>query len=152
MVFETVKKEEPGLFDVEEFTITGNFEGKDGESWEFNEESLDFSRKDEIAFYASEDDCDNPGCSNYEIEFVFKKSKAGAYSAEVSMSVTVDSEDIAYLWEENEELSGKELEKLLDAACKETYGETAELYDFVDDYKGSVYCHYEKKSVLKLGK
>jgi hypothetical protein len=67
------------------------------------------------------------------------------------MSVTADSEDLSSIFEENEDAETDELKKLLDAGCKEIYGPTAELYDFVDDYKNSVYCHYEKKFTLKAG-
>src|SRR5690606_34425424 len=141
--FEEILVEEPDLFKGKEYTFSALLTDKDQNEIELELESL-VVEKQSLTLTASEDECDDPGCIMYETEITLTKD-GSIYTATGALYVTVDSEDLSPLFEENEGLPRKKLEKLLDEGCKSLYGEEAELSSFVDDYKHSVYCAYSQE-------
>ncbi len=138
------------LFGSKTFEYYGQFESnsKDNESYDFELNSLDIV-DNEYIFSDIENECDDPGCITYETYFTFKENKKGDFYVKVDLSVEVDVEELAETHEENQYEDADKLEEILDDGCREMLGEDSFLVTYVDDYKYSVYCGYEKTYYLK---
>ncbi len=148
--------DEPSLFGPENFSFELSYDEQEyGYYFELDEDDFDSQTSDgSLVFSTYENDCDNPGCSNYEFTFTFQKKSDGSYYLIVKGSFSTDAEDLSWQLSEDENFknaSDSEQEKMAELACKDYYGETATLSyldgDYYDDYR--VYCDHEVTTYLK---
>ena len=149
LIFEDVEPRsgQGDLFGPEEFRLVGVFEDINGNEYEVDLDSFSDNGNGSFSFSDSEDDCDNPGCTDYEMEITLTRNKSGQFYATAEVQAVVDAEDLSVIWEENAD--AENLDEILDNACKDYYGKNAALEHYVDDYKNSVYCRYSSKSFMK---
>ncbi len=148
---EEANKEQPSLFgpQVVNFNLDLSLDNSlaDGiDTFELDEENFIEQENGTYVFNDYEDDCDNPGCANYDLTLKFINKKKGGYWISAKIEVSADVSEIMF-----ENFNEDEYENLTD----ETLGEFCAEYFGAKEANGSTdyaHCEYEVEIFLSADK